>query len=233
VITLHQFARVWDIPSPSPFCAKVETYLRMAGIPYEVADAIPPTAPRGKLPYVVDGSETISDSRVIIEHLKERHGADLDRELTRPQQAESLAFQRMIEDDLHWAMMYSRWYRPENWAANKQAIFGVLPPVVRDGVAWIARRSMRGQIRGQGAARRDEAELFELGCRDIDALSDFLAERPYFMGDVPTTLDACAFGMLINLAWCPIESPLKTRTLERGNLVSFCERIRDRHFDPI
>ena len=51
MITLHQFARVWDIPNLSPFCSKVETYLRMAGIPYEVADAIPPTAPKGKLPY--------------------------------------------------------------------------------------------------------------------------------------------------------------------------------------
>ncbi len=48
MITLHQFARVWDIPNLSPFCSKVETYLRMAGIPDKVADAIPPTCERAK-----------------------------------------------------------------------------------------------------------------------------------------------------------------------------------------
>ena len=64
MITLHQFPRAWDIPRLSPFCAKVETCLRMAELAYEVADAIPPTASRGKLPYLVDDGETISDSPV-------------------------------------------------------------------------------------------------------------------------------------------------------------------------
>ena len=62
MITLNQFARVWGIPNPSPFCTKVETYLRMAGIPYEVADAVPPQAPKGKLPYITDGGRKIADS---------------------------------------------------------------------------------------------------------------------------------------------------------------------------
>ena len=28
MITLHQFARIWDIPNVSPFCSKVETLAR-------------------------------------------------------------------------------------------------------------------------------------------------------------------------------------------------------------
>lgn len=40
MIKLYQFAPAWDVPNLSPFCVKVETYLRMAGLPYEVVDAI-------------------------------------------------------------------------------------------------------------------------------------------------------------------------------------------------
>ncbi len=231
MITLHQFARVWDTPNLSPFCCKVETYLRMTGVPYRVADSVPPSAPKGKLPYITDDGEKIADSRLIIEYLRDRHHVDLDQPLSPAERAQSTAFQRMIEDDLHWAMMWSRWVQPHNWQANKRAIFGRFPPVLRDSVAGYARRRVRKQIRGQGLATNTESELFHLGKKDLTALSDFLADKPFFVGDTPSSLDACAFGMLINLIWCPIESPLKEHGLGLPNLVAFCERIRDRYFE--
>ena len=231
MITLHQFERVWDTPNLSPFCCKVETYLRMAGLQYEVVAAVPPTAPKGKLPYIVDGDETIADSRFIIDHLKQRHHADLDAGLAPLELAQSIAFQRMIEDDLFWsAVMFPRWCQPHNWPANKQAIFGVLPPVVRDVVASWARRRSRRQIRGHGIGLHSPDEIFRLGKRDLGALSDFLADKPFFMGDAPTTLDASAYGLLTNVLWCPIESPTKDHALALRNLVAFCERVRNRFF---
>ena len=230
MLTLHQFARVWDLPNPSPFCCKVETYLRMAEVPYRVATAVPPTAPKRKLPYVVDGSRTIADSRFIIEYVNDRYQVDLDRALTPAERAESLAFERMIEDDLFWIMLWSRWCQPHNWAANKAAIFGGFPPVVRDVGAWFARQKIRRDIWSQGMARHSEEEIFQLGGQDLIALSDFLADKPYFLGDSPTTLDAAAFGFLINVLWCPIESALKVQAESLGNLPSFCTRIRDQYY---
>jgi glutathione S-transferase len=230
VIVLHQFARVWDIPNLSPFCSKVETYLRMAGLPYRAVSAVPPRAPRGKLPYITDEGRTLSDSRLIIDHLKEHHRADLDAELSPSQRAESRAFQRMIEEHLHWVMMWSRWIQPHNWAANKAAIFGRFPPVLRDAFAAIARRQIRKEIWGQGLGRHSESEVFALGRQDLIALSDFLAEKPFFLGDRATTLDATAFGLLTNVIWCPVESPLKVDALGHENLVAFCERVCDRYY---
>ena len=130
--------------------------------------------------------------------------------------------------------MYSRWqYTHANWQANKKAIFGVLPPVVRDVVALIYRRRIRRQIHGHGMGRHSPAEIFELGMMDLDALSDCLADKPYFLGDRPTTLDASAFGFLINTIGCPIESPLKEYGLTRSNLKNYVERIREQYYPDL
>lgn len=37
MIKLYQFEPAFGLPNASPFCMKVETYLRMAGLPYEIA----------------------------------------------------------------------------------------------------------------------------------------------------------------------------------------------------
>lgn len=40
-IILHQFSRPRNgVPSLSPFCLKMETYLRMADLPYQVRGAV-------------------------------------------------------------------------------------------------------------------------------------------------------------------------------------------------
>ena len=36
MIELYQFAPAWGLPNPSPFCIKLELYLKMTGLPFEV-----------------------------------------------------------------------------------------------------------------------------------------------------------------------------------------------------
>ena len=52
-IILWQMPPIWGLPNPSPFCMKLETWLRMSGLPYE-AKAItgPPKSKSGKIPYI-------------------------------------------------------------------------------------------------------------------------------------------------------------------------------------
>ncbi len=78
--------------------------------------------------------------------------------------------------------------------------------------------------------RYSEEEVYAIGRQELDAVSDFLAEKPFFMGESATTLDASAFGVLTSVMWAPIESPLKKHALGIANLVGFCERMRDRYF---
>lgn len=231
MIRLFQFAPVWGIPNLSPFCMKVETCLRMAGLPYEVVFALPPEGPKGKLPFIEDGDRRIGDSRWIVEYLEETYGARIDGHLTPAERAVSSAMQRLVEDDLFWAFLFVRWGRRDaNWAENRRAIFGRLPPVVRSVVPELARRKILRDLRGQGMTLHSEDEIFRIGRRDLDALSSHLGDGSWFMGSRPTTLDASAFGLLANILWPPIESPLKDHLGTLDNLTAFCERMRDAYY---
>ena len=142
-----------------------------------------------------------------------------------------MAMQRMIEDDLYWAVMYVRWGKSDaNWRENKRAIFGIIPAGIRDLIAVYVRRQMRQQVWGQGLGRHSEDEIYHVGQQELTALSEFLGNNPHFMGDTPTTLDASAFGMLVNILWCPIESPLKEHAKTLNNLPAFCNRVKQEYY---
>ena len=56
MIRLHQFAPAFGLLNASPFCMKLEMYLRMAGLPYEAVNSGDVMkAPKRKLPYIDDG----------------------------------------------------------------------------------------------------------------------------------------------------------------------------------
>ena len=56
-IVLHQPPRAWGTPNISPFCAKLETYLRMTEIPYSIGKFSRSKAPKGKVPFIeISGS---------------------------------------------------------------------------------------------------------------------------------------------------------------------------------
>ncbi|MGR9053345.1 MAG: glutathione S-transferase family protein [Gammaproteobacteria bacterium] len=230
MITLYQFAPVWDIPNISPACVKVETFLRMTDLAYQVRFTLPPKAPKGKLPYIEDQGKTLADSRFIIQYLKETYGVDPDKALTTEAHAVSNAMQRFIEDTLYWEVFYTVVRLPQNRAKHRWALFHVLPPVIRDVAAFTVYKRIERDLIGQGIGRHSWDEVIELGKLDLSSLSDFLAEKPYFMGEQPTVLDATAFGFLVNLIWRPIETPLKEHGLRQKNLVDFCERMKQRYF---
>lgn len=232
MIKLFQLERTWGIPNLSHFCCKIETYLRMADIEYEVITTLPLFAPKGKLPYVEDGENKVADSSFIVDYLKRTRGDPLDQHLSAGQRAEMLAMQRLFEEHLFWVTMFSRWgdYSVQNWHANKKAIFSVMPPLIRDVAAAYYRHRIKKQIHGHGMGRHSADEIFLLGIKDLDAVSDYLADKPWFMGEKPTSLDACAFGFLIDTLGCPIESPVKAHALSKPNLVQFCQRVMEDYY---
>ncbi|HMJ48988.1 MAG TPA: Tom37 metaxin N-terminal-like domain-containing protein, partial [Burkholderiales bacterium] len=143
MITLYQFQPAFGLPNASPFCMKVENYLRMARLPYQIAPrASHFRAPKGKLPYIEVENKTIADSSFIIEYLKSTYGDPLDARLTSAENAQALALRRMMEENLYWALVYTRWMEPQGWQTIKIEFFKSVPAPLRGPISAFARRGV-------------------------------------------------------------------------------------------
>jgi glutathione S-transferase len=233
MIKLYQFEPALGLPNASPFCMKLETYLRMAGLPFEIPTATLAQlrrAPLGKMPYIEDQGRLLADSSFIIEDLKSRYGDPLDARMTAPERATALAFQRLLEENLYWAVVYTRWVEPQGWELTREAFFGKLPAPLKWIVPPLARRGLIQELRGHGMGRHSREEILAIGRRDITALADFLDDKAFFMGAVPSSLDACAYAFLANLIWVPLASELKLHAQKYPQLQAYCERMRCRFY---
>lgn len=229
MIRLHQFAPAFGLLNASPFCMKLEVYLRLAGLPYEaVNDGNVMKAPKGKLPYIEDQGAVVADSTFVIDYLKATYGDTLDAAITAEQRALATAFQRLFEENLYWAVVHTRWAEPAGWARTKAGFFGALPVPLRWLLPPLARRGILGEMRGHGMGRHSEAEIHAIARRDVDAVADFLADKPYMLGPLPTSLDATAYAFLANLLWAPVDSPIRQHAVSRPNLEAYCQRMKAR-----
>ena len=227
MITLYQFLPQWGLPNASPFCMKLETYLRLTKLPYENAyTSDPRKAPKGKFPYIKDGTTTLGDSGLIIAYLKDRYGDPLDAALPASERATALAFERLLDEHLYWAIVYSRWFDDRNWPIVRQAFFGHLPPLLRTLIPNLIRKKFWAQVHGHGIGRHNADEIYYLGNTNLTAISDFLADKPFFMGNTPTTIDASVHAYLANILDTPFDSPLKRHATTFANLRPYCERMK-------
>ena len=78
-LTAYHLPGRWGLVSVSPFCLKLDAFLRMTGIPHRSVTAATPFAgPKKKAPWIEHEGRKIGDSTLIILYLKERFGVDAD-----------------------------------------------------------------------------------------------------------------------------------------------------------
>ena len=203
----------------------------MTNLPYQVAaNADVLKAPKKKLPYIEDQGRIIPDSSFIINYLKDTYGDPLDRHLTAEQKATMLGMQRLMEENLYWVIFYSRWVEEDTWQIVKKAYFAHLPRPLQWVIPNMVRRSALRDMYGQGIGRHNRDEVYDIGIQDVQAISDFLGDKPFLMGDKPTSLDATGYGTLVNLLRASVSSPLKDYAMGLKNLSAYCDRIHTRYW---
>ena len=90
MLIFYGFGSAFGLPDPSPFVMKSEVQLKMAGVPYRFERAAPPTAPKGKIPFIRVGAHRVGDSTFIRAHIEKAHGFDFDKHLNAEQKRASL-----------------------------------------------------------------------------------------------------------------------------------------------
>jgi glutathione S-transferase len=191
-------------------------------------------APKGKIPFIDYQGKLIGDAALIIEMFKQKEGIDLDAGLTPVERAISLAFRRTLKENILWGAAEVRYGIEENWQRFRvlvaQALFPETPLEVSEPFAEEFRKTVLSQMHSHGIGRHSHEEISQIICADFQALSDFLANKPFFMGDQPTTLDATAYGYIGNFLQPRFESSIVGYLLERSNLCQHYQRMTQQFF---
>lgn len=240
IIYLYQFSRTPLLPSLSPYCLKVETWLRLAGLKYENVDhKMKHRSKKGQLPFIELNGEEIADSAIIIKELASRFEKDLDAHLTQDQRNIAHATVSMIENHLVWVLFWWRSKYPDlllkGYKVNLQHAFGTWIPngILNFLFKFTFGRKGVKKLKAQGIGVHKPEEIEEFGKHDLKVLSDMLADKPFFFGDEPTTLDVVSFAVLSQLHFISKEINLPLRdyiTESCPNLVGHVSRMKERCF---
>lgn len=226
MITLYQFTPVWGLPNASPFCMKLETWLRMADISYDNRFLMDPRkSPKGKFPFVKIDGAPFADSELIIDCLKEKFGDVLDKNLSSEQRAHAIFLESAFSERLYWYMVYVRWQDNFGWTYVKEAYFSKLSFITKLFLPNLLRKNMIKTLKMQGTGRHSRAEVLELAYKLLDAIAVTLGDKPYFAGNDITSVDATAFGFLANIVWVPFNCPLKQHLEKHKNILNYCDRM--------
>ena len=231
-IKLFVLGAGWGVPLPSaaPFPMKLATWMRMAKIPFEVVvENDPSKGPKGKSPWVELDGQLIGDSSIIIELLGERHGVSFDAHLTPQERALAVTVQRMLEEHYHQCFEHQLFFG-KGGAERMQAYADTMPIPIRWLLPTVVGRALRKQLYARGMGRHSDEVVVAQGKADLDALSDLLGDKPYFLGDEPSSIDACVFGFLCVTVYVEGDNPLFRHGASRENLMRYTERMRARYF---
>lgn len=226
MITLFGFGPAFGLPDPSPFVMKTEVQLKMAGLSYKWQRGGPQASPKGKVPFIDDNGLVIADSTFIRSHLESQYRVDLDSGLYTFERALAWSMERMLEDHLYFALVHARWMDDHNFAKGPAHFFDGAP----QGAAAAGRERVRATLHGHGLGRHSDVEIGELAGRSLGALSDFLGDKPFLMGERACGTDATLFAMLAGMLTPFFETRLRDLTLGHHNLVAYSERMMQRYY---
>ena len=230
MITLYAFGPAFGLPDPSPFVLKVETLLKMCGRAYRITTDGLGKAPKGKLPYIDDDGETVANSTFIRWHIERKYDFDFDRGLDAEQRSIAWALEKMVEDNLYWTLLDSRWNDDANFYKGAVAFFAKIPAPLRPIVIAMIRRQIRKALRAHGMGRHSAAEIVAIATRSIDAIADYLGDKAFVMGAEPTGVDATMFAFVAG-ALCPVfDTPIRAAAERHDNLKRYVGRMTARFY---
>ena len=229
-ITLYGFNPAFGLPSPGPFDMKTEVQLQMMGLNYLKTSGRIDGAPKGKLPYIDDNGTVVADSTLIRFYLEEKYSIDLDHGLSDSQRATAWAAERLVEDNLYWAMVYFRWAVDANFEKGPAHLFDHLPQEIRDAARQKQRAVVLGYLQGQGLGRHTPKEIASIGQRGYWALSQILGEKRFLTGGRPCGADASAFAQIASALSVTFESPIRDAVASHSNLVHYNKRMMEIFF---
>ncbi len=178
-----------------------------------------------KMPMILDQGELIEDSDFIIQHLRLKHGVDLDSHLSDEEKAVAKAFQRLCEKNIVDIVVYFRWVDKENWPKFRDIVFRGAPWFIKLTIANGMAKNIEKTLFKHGIGRFTESEKLKILDDDLKAISNYLGDKKYFFGNQVSSIDTVLFSTLLQVNSRGAVKQFE-RTLEAyPNLKSYVDRL--------
>jgi len=226
MITLYTFGPAFGLPDASPFVMKAELLLKLAGLPYRTAQGSLRRAPKGKLPYLDDMGRIVADSTMIRWHIEKTYRVDFDAGLSDAERGVAWAVEKLLEDNLYWAVARVRWLDDGNFARGPAQFFKRVPAPVRGLVMGLVKRRVRQMLWAQGLGRHSDEDATAIAIHGVTSIVNILGDKPYLMGDQPCGVDATFFAFSASLLSPMFETPIRAAAAAHPNLMAYLARMR-------
>ncbi|KAF3849748.1 hypothetical protein F7725_019467 [Dissostichus mawsoni] len=215
-IILHQFSRPKSgVPSLSPFCLKMETYLRMVDLPYQnYFDG--KLSPQGKMPWIEYNQEQVFGTEFIIDYLEERLGVSLNKSLTPQEKAVSRAITKMVEEHFYWTIAYCQWVDNLEETQKMLSVSGPLSDLLKWILSHLTGGIVKREMYGHGIGRFSEDEVYALMEKDMRTLATLLGDKKYLMGSKLSTVDAAWFVDLEDFCYSDTSEDSSSKLADLG-----------------
>ena len=217
MLTLYSYPTLFGVADNNGYGLKVFAFLKLAGVPFvhqHIFDAS--NAPRGQLPYIVDGADTVGDSETILEFVTRKYRLTIDAALTGAQRTTDLLVTRML-DDLYWK-------DERYWPLFRDALLREHPNLTEQGLAK-AQAFNAQRYHYQGIGRYDPDAAMARGLADLGAIAGLIPPHGYVHGTSPTGIDAGIYGFIANIYFYDIDTELNQFVVAHDNIVRHCRSI--------
>merc|ERR1711977_721210 len=239
VVYLFQFNRSSQIPSISPLCLQVESWLKLHGIKFENVDLKSKLwSKEGKmLPFIELNGEKIVETNNIFETLATKFEKEIDSHLDEDQKKTLEELTEVVEKHLYWAIVQWRSVDHENMLKGYKMVVPTtlgaqLPPTaVKVYFNYTYCRKGLKLVKASEVGTNTQEEIEQFGKDDLKKLSEKLAEQKFFFGDEMSSLDLVVFSHVAQIAVvdkeqaCPLRDFLEN---DCKNLGEFVERVKEK-----
>ncbi|CAI4230281.1 unnamed protein product [Auanema sp. JU1783] len=229
VVYLYQFPRPAVLPNFSPFCLKVETFLRVHNLKHEVIGNYFQRSQNGLLPFVELNGKQVADSQIILwylqKHFEISHGVNTAEEL-----AVVRTVDRMVSAHTNVLLQHDAVVQNAKTMLSRPVSGLMLPAFVTNylakGFSAKAKRRVNGVL--GNLSRDDRRESLK---QDIAALDAILGDKKFLFGDRMTIADCSTFAHVGIASSLPYRQHI-TDLLEDDfpRLRNYIQRIRTHYF---
>ena len=227
MITVYQLPPAFGLPvSVSPYCTKLEAYMRLTNREFRTAVADLRKSPNKKVPYV-DGlgqGGLMAESGNIIAEL-EQLGPSLDGGLSAEDEVLGKELEDLAQRDLYFGCLHSRFAEPGGWEHQKPTVKALVPWVLSPLLVPVIRRSQVKLCAENGFA---DPSGYDGALKVVERIAEVLGDKPFLLGDAPRVADCSVWANLTHTAYTLASNPPREAVRANGPIMAYVQRLADR-----